>query len=192
MVSLSPAAAALAAVILATPPERPSDVVVAGLVNAPPGQVWDALTTPEGVSTFFSEHALVERHVGGAYEMYFLPRNPPGLRGGEGVRILAMEPPSRFLITWNAPPHFPMERRQHTTVQFELLAAEDDATLVCITQSGWGRGQGWQKVRDYFDSAWKVILGRLQYRFDEGPVDWRDRPDGADYFKPAEAGSACA
>lgn len=184
----------LAAALSAAPgaaSARLEPLQVSGLVRAAPAEVWNALTTGEGVSTFFSEHAWVEGRVGGAYEMYFLPDNPPGIRGGEGVRILAMEPYSRFMITWNAPPQFPTERRQHTVVQFDLVASGDGSTLVCLTHFGWGTGAGWQAVRDYFDPAWRVILGRLQYRFERGPIDWRERPDGAAYFTAAAAGRHC-
>lgn len=169
----------------AAPSHRPEPVILGAEVKASQMELWQALTTPTGVRTFFAAEAKVEPRIGGAYEMYFLPDNLPGLRGGEGVRILAMEAPDRFLITWNAPPAYGALRAQQTVVEFELEPVRAGITRITLTHSGWGRAQGWQQVRDYFASAWKTILGRLQYRFDAGPVDWRAVPDGKAYFRPA-------
>jgi uncharacterized protein YndB with AHSA1/START domain len=171
----------------ATPSDSPEPVVLSAEIKASQTELWQSLTTPTGVRTFFAASAKVEPRVGGAYEMYFLPDNLPGLRGGEGVRILAMEAPHRFLITWNAPPAYGALRAQQTVVEFELEPVRAGTTRITLTHSGWGRTQGWQQVRDYFASAWKTILGRLQYRFDKGPVDWRAVPDGKAYFTPAAA-----
>ena len=162
---------------------RPDSVELSAEVAAPRTQVWEALTTPQGVATFFASESRVEPEVGGAYEMYFLPSNPPGLRGGEGIRILAMEPPSRLLISWNAPSSFGALRGQYTVVEFALAEAGPDLTRVELTHSGWGEGQAWQAVRDYFSTAWQTILGRLQYRFDRGPVNWANVPDGEAYYR---------
>ncbi len=46
---------------------------------------------------------------------------------------------------------------------------------VHFTQLGWGEGEQWDKVFDYFTEAWDIVLGRLQYRFSAGPIDW-DNP----------------
>jgi len=164
---------------------RPEPIVIKAEVNASQAEVWKALTTPEGVHSFFSDQAQVEPKIGGAYEMYFVPGNPPGLRGGEGVHILAMEAPSRFFISWNAPPTYPKYRNQQTIVEFELEPVGANCTLVTLTHAGWGKSSGWGEVREYFATAWKTILGRLQYRFDKGPVDWAKTPNGTAYFKAA-------
>ena len=166
----------------AEPP--PAPVVIEAEVTGTPEEVWKALATPEGVRSFFAAEAWVEPNIGGAYEIYFLPANPPGLRGTEHVRILAMEPPSRLLVGWNAPAAFGALRPQQTVVEFDLVPA-GRGTRLRLTHSGWGRGPGWQSVRDYFEKAWPSVLGRLQYRFDHGPIDWNRPPDGAAYFRPA-------
>ena len=165
----------------------PEPVRLAAEIDAVPAQVWQALTTREGVLGFFAGEARVEARIGGAYELYFLRDNPPGLRGSENVRILAMEAPGRLLVSWNAPPIFGPLRDQQTVVEFQLSPASGGRTFVAITHFGWGRGPAWQAVRDYFATAGPVVLGRLQYRFERGPVDWRNPPDGASYFRRARA-----
>lgn len=46
-----------------------------------------------------------------------------------------------------------------------------------VTETGWGEGDEWDKAFAYFSSAWQdVVLKRLQYRFEVGPVDWKNPP----------------
>jgi hypothetical protein len=50
-------------------------------------------------------------------------------------------------------------------------------TRVRFTHMGWGEGEEWDAVFDYFDRAWNaVILSRLVHRFERGPVDWKNPP----------------
>jgi uncharacterized protein YndB with AHSA1/START domain len=167
--------------------EPPTPVQLEAQVHAAPAEVWHALTTREGVLGFFASDARIEPRIGGPYELNFLPDNPPGLRGSEDVRILALEAPSRLLVSWNAPTGFGPLREQQTVVEFLLAPAGQGETRLALRHSGWGRGARWQAVRDYFARAWPHVLGRLQYRFDHGPVDWREPPDGAAYFRPAQS-----
>jgi uncharacterized protein YndB with AHSA1/START domain len=169
---------------------RPEPVIVEAEIAASQGEAWRSLISREGAVSFFGPDARIEPVIGGAYEIYFLPDNPPGLRGTEGVRILAMEDGKRLLIGWNAPVPFGPLRPQETVVEFTLSPRPPDRTLITVTHSAWGRGPEWQRLRDYFASAWPAVLGRLQYRFDIGPVDWTNPPDGAAYFRPSESGRA--
>ena len=61
-------------------------------VNAPIEKVWEAWTTPEGIKTFYAPDCKVDLRVDGAYEIYLTPEAKPGERGGEGMRILGLEP----------------------------------------------------------------------------------------------------
>lgn len=166
---------------------RPAPIVLRAQIDAPPETVWQALTTREGAMSFFAPDARIEPRVGGAYEIYFLPTQPAGRRGTEGVRILAMEAPHRLLLGWNAPVQFGELRDQQTTVEFELQPAPSRHTLLTATHANWGRGRRWTQVREYFAAAWPHVLGQLQYRFAQGPIDWTHRPDGVAHFRPAEA-----
>jgi uncharacterized protein YndB with AHSA1/START domain len=171
--------------ILAAPAlaqDRPPPIVFRAEIAAPPAEVWRALATRDGVRSFFAGAARVEPRVDGPYEIYFMPGNPLGLRGGEGDRVLALEENRRLMASWNAPPAFGPLRDQHTIIEFDLTPLPDGHSLVTATHSGWGRGDGWAALRTYFETAWPVVLGRLQYRFDHGPVDWSRPPDGAAYF----------
>ena len=143
------------------------------IVPADLRQVWDAWTTEEGARTFFAPECKIELRPEGAYEMYFDLSAPEGLQGGEGCRILAIQPMEMLSFTWNAPPSMPTVRNQytHVIVRFD---ANPQGTRVSISHDGWGTGDDWDEAYNYFERAWqKTVLPRLKHRFVYGPVDWQ-------------------
>jgi len=146
-------------------------------VNAPIEKVWDAWTTPGGIKSFYAPDCKVDLRVDGAYEIYFSPNAKLGERGGEGMRILGLEPMQRFAFTWNAPPTIPYVRAQRTMVILEFESKGDRRTLVRFTHLGWGDGASWDQAYDYFDHAWnEVVLPRFRYAMEVGPVNWGNPP----------------
>ncbi len=145
-------------------------------VPAPLKEVWAAWTTEEGARAFFAPECKIELEVGGAYEMYFDPEEEAGKRGGEGLKVLAIDPGRMFSFTWGAPPKFTIRgQRTHVVVRFGRLS--ERLTKVTLAHDGWGEGGEWPQVYDYFVSAWlDVVLPRLLYRFTVGPVDWSRPP----------------
>jgi uncharacterized protein YndB with AHSA1/START domain len=141
-------------------------------VQASPEQVWEAWTTPDGVTAFFAPQARIELSIGGAYEMLFTPDAPEGSKGGEGLRILSYLPGEMLSFEWNAPPSFPEIRTQKTWVVVQMDACGEDRTRVRLTHLGWGKGERWDQVFAYFVRAWDVVLGRLRHRLEQGPIDW--------------------
>ena len=182
-------AAWISATLALTDAARARDRVLRGevIVDAPVADVWKAWTTTEGATTFFAPEARIESRVDGAYELYFKPAAPAGLRGSEGMRILSFEPEKRFSYTWNAPPEIPEIRGQRTQVTVELEALSPNRTRVRITHQGWGEGEAWDRAYAYFDRAWgKIVLPRLVARFASGPIDWAN-PPGLDATAPSLA-----
>jgi uncharacterized protein YndB with AHSA1/START domain len=142
------------------------------------GEVWAVWTTEAGAKTFFAPACKIELRPMGAYEMYFAPELPAGQRGGEGCRVLAVQPETMLAFTWNAPPSLPEVRGQYTHVVVRLAEAPDGQTRVTFIHDGWGAGGQWDQAFDYFTAAWKrVVLPRLIFRFTVGPVDWDNPPD---------------
>jgi len=142
-------------------------------VNAPQEKVFEAWTTVEGVRTFFAPDARIEVKPGGAYEIYFNPEEPEGLRGSEGCRVLAYRRPEFLVFSWNAPPEIPTIRNKkaktRVEVRFEVAGGK---TNVSLTHSGWGKGEDWDETFEYFERAWDVVLSRLKASFETGPLDW--------------------
>jgi uncharacterized protein YndB with AHSA1/START domain len=153
--------------------ETPLAIRKAVVVPAPVDRVWEAWTTTEGVTTFFAPKASVELAVFGDYEMYFAPDQPKGLQGGEGCKILSFITGEMLSFTWNAPPSMPTVRKARTWVVLHFYPHESNHTRITLTHVGWQMGEEWQKALQYFNKAWEVVLGRLQYRFQKGPIDWK-------------------
>ncbi len=146
-------------------------------IPAPLSDVWQAWTTEDGARTFFARECKIELRPGGTYEMYFNLDAPAGEQGGEGMILLAIQPEEMLSFTWNSPPHLVDVRGDmtHVTLRFKETAPEE--TLVNLDHDGWGEGGEWDMAFDYFISAWgEVVLPRLKYRFEEGPIDWDDPP----------------
>jgi uncharacterized protein YndB with AHSA1/START domain len=147
------------------------------LVNAALDEVWAAWTTEEGVRSFFAPACSLDLRPDGPYEIFFNPDAPPGERGGEGLRVLAVQPRQMLSFTWNAPPSLPGVRGQRTHVVLRFCAEDQDLTQVCLYHDGWGSGAGWDEAYEYFQRAWNsIVLPRLKVRFEHGPIDWDDPP----------------
>jgi len=145
-------------------------------VNADIEDVWDSWTTEEGIKTFFAPACKVDLRPDGMYEIYFNPESPPGERGGEGLRVMSIQPMKMFSFTWNAPPVLSEVRGQHTHVVVRFFP-EEGGTRVTLYHDGWGSGGEWDKAFEYFEKAWvEVVLPRLKYRFEHGPFDWKNPP----------------
>ena len=150
-----------------------ADLIVLGPIE----EVWKAWTTEEGIKSFFAPAGQVDLKVDGTYDIWFNPDGKPGERGAEGMRILGVELEKRFVFTWNAPPTIPTIRGQRTIVILDFTASTRTQTRVRFTQMGWGEGTDWDAAYSYFDRAWgAVVLPRLLYRFEQGPIDWKSPP----------------
>lgn len=146
------------------------------IVKAELQDVWDAWTTETGIISFFAPACKIDLQPDGPYEIYFNLDAPPGERGGEGLRIMSIQPLKMLSFTWNAPPTLPEVRGQRTHVVIRFYQGES-GTRVTLHHDGWGTGREWEKAYDYFQSAWnEVVLPRLRYRFKHGPIDWNDPP----------------
>ncbi len=153
-------------------------IIAEAIVPAAPAEVWRAWTTETGLRTFFSPHVEMELRIGGPFHILFDMDQPPGLRGADDMRVMAYEPEKMLAFDWNAPPELPEIRPQRTHVTIYFEGASGGGTRVTLVHDGWGTGEGWDAAFAYFESAWKeVVLPRLRWRFENGPVDWNNRPD---------------
>ena len=148
---------------------RERSINAAVVVPAKRAEVWKALTTTEGATTFFAPAANIELRAGGPYEIYFIPDAPAGSRGGEGCRVLSFVPERMLSISWNAPMKFLERRGGRTFVVFELADTEDGHTKVTLTNGGYGHGPKWDDTFTYFSNAWPSVLENLKKRFEDGP-----------------------
>ena len=147
------------------------------VVNAPVEKAWRAWTTRDGIKSFFAPDCDIDLRVLGKYDILFAPSAPVGLRGAEGNLVLAIQEGKMLSFTWDAPPDFPKIRKQRTSVVVRFIKIDQAKTKVLLTQSGWGEGEEWSKVHDYFIMAWgDVVLPFLKHSLESGPIDWKNPP----------------
>jgi uncharacterized protein YndB with AHSA1/START domain len=96
-----------------------------------PGQVWQALTTSEGLSGWFGERASIDLRPGGAATVTFA--------GGMTVdmRIERVEEPRLFAYTWRLP-NLSEDDPRRTYVEFTLDPV-GDGTLLRIVGTGFAQ-----------------------------------------------------
>ena len=144
------------------------------VVKAPVARVWTAWTTTEGIKTFFPPDARIELWVDGPFEVYINPLAEPGAKGADDMRMLAFQENKMLAFTGNAPPHLPEVRQHRTHVVVRFTELSGDQTRVELHHDGWGEGAEWDLAFKYFSGAGPKVLGNLQKRFAEGPVDWSE------------------
>ena len=142
------------------------------VVKATADSVWKKWTTADGIRSFFAPDALVDPRPDGPFQIYMNPYAPPGLKGADDMRYLALQEGKFVSFTWNAPPNLPQARRQRTVVIVRFAPAGEGETKVTLTHTGWGEGGEWDETYKYFDRAWGRVLANLEKSFDEGPFDW--------------------
>ena len=100
-------------------------------VAHPPAKVWEALTTAEGLGTWFGHKATVDLRVGGLAQLTF--------EGGHSadLRIERLEPPRVFGYTW--PVYgLPADDPRRTYVEFTLEPTDAGTTLTMV-ESGFAQ-----------------------------------------------------
>lgn len=144
------------------------------VVNATLDQLWAAWTTREGIVSFFAPDAVIDARVGGAFHIHIDPGAPPGSKGADDMRYMAMQPKRMLSFDWNAPPSLPGVRQQRSFVVLRFEALDERRSRLTLHHTGWGDGGEWDQAYAYFDRAWGNVLANLQKRFDSGPVDWTE------------------
>jgi uncharacterized protein YndB with AHSA1/START domain len=127
-------------------------------VAHPPAKVWEAITTAEGLGTWFGQKATVDLRVGGLAQLTF---GEGGAEGGHiaDLRIERLEPPHVFGYTWGIN-GLPADDARRTYVEF-TLEPEADGTRLTVVESGFaqlpddvhsgaygGNVNGWQSELD--------------------------------------------
>src|SRR6476661_7554711 len=72
--------------------ERAIDLEVT--VAAPIETVWQAWTSKAGIESFFAPEAEIDPRVGGAFHIHMDPLAPPGAKGADDMRFMALQPPT--------------------------------------------------------------------------------------------------
>jgi hypothetical protein len=146
-----------------------ASVVQAIVVEAPIAHAFKVFT--EGFGRFKpAEHNMLSVPIA---ETVFEPRVGGYLydRGVDGsecrwARVLAYEPPSRVLLSWNISPRWQIETDPDKVSEWEVRFTAETAhrTRVEIEHRKLERhGEGWERVRDGVasDQGWRLYLQRF-------------------------------
>ena len=121
----------------------------------PPGKVWAALTTAEGLGTWFGNQATIDLRPGGAARMAWT--------GGHTVsmRVERVEEPSVFGFTWQVE-GLPEDDPRRTYVEFTLEPTAT-GTRLKVVESGFAQlpDDGHGKGHDAHSEGWTSELGEL-------------------------------
>lgn len=127
-------------------------------VNLDIDQVWTDFTTNQGIQSFLSSGSNIELKIGGPYEIYFDMNAPEGLRGSEDCHILSFITNKMLSFEWNAPPQFSSERLMRTQVIIFFYETKDKQVKISLYNHGYGVGENWENVFEYFNNAWGYVL----------------------------------
>ncbi|NHC44322.1 SRPBCC family protein [Motilibacter aurantiacus] len=137
-------------------PEEPTARVSAHEVEVPgsPEQVWEAIATGPGISTWFVP-AQVEGREGGRIVTHHGPYGD-----SEGV-VTAWDPPHRF--AYDEPGWGPESPAVPTWSTELLVEARDGGTCLVRLTSGFFRGgDGWEEQLEGTDEGWVAALRNLR------------------------------
>jgi uncharacterized protein YndB with AHSA1/START domain len=116
-------------------------------IKATPERVFKALTQKEDLERWFVPKADIDLKPEGTFRIEMAP----GI--GEHGKVKEVKPSQLFSFTWEALSPTP------TTITFELTK-EKDGTLLTLTHSGIGEGEGWE-VYTTISKAWDAHLKDL-------------------------------
>lgn len=141
--------------------------------STPLESAWKTWTTSQGVTSFFAPKANIDPHAGGPYELFFDLKAPRGFQGTEACKVLGINAQKTLSFEVLAPPQFPNARRIHTRVDvmFEEML-NGGLVKVSLIHSGFREGEEWDECLNFFNWSWDLVLGRFQYIFLNGPIDW--------------------
>lgn len=142
-------------------------IVLKMVLDSNQREVFKLWSTEDGTRRFFGEDAVIDLRAGGAYEIYFLPRDNPQSDGNssKGAKLLWMEQDKELAFEWTVPP-FASELNVQPLptwieVRLEPLEGHPDKTVIRVAHHGFQRGDNWDRVYEFFVRAWASVLYRL-------------------------------
>ena len=121
----------------------------------PPAKVWAALTTAEGLGTWFGNGAVVDLREGGSAQLSWDSGDKASLS------IERVDEPTVFAFTW-AVIGLPEDDPRRTYVEFTLAPAAGGTRLTMV-ESGFAQlsGDAYRKAFGGNTDGWKHELGEL-------------------------------
>jgi uncharacterized protein YndB with AHSA1/START domain len=124
-------------------------------VAHPPARVWAAITTAEGLGTWFGNDAAIDLRPGGLARLTWT--DGPSLE----LRVVRVEEPAVFGFTWQIY-GLPDDDPRRTYVEF-TLEADGPGTRLTVVESGFAQlpDDAYKKAYDGNTEGWASELGEL-------------------------------
>jgi uncharacterized protein YndB with AHSA1/START domain len=131
-------------------------------IGHPPEKVWAALTTAEGLGTWFGNEATIDLRPGGAAKLTWSDGATANLR------LERVEPPTVFAYTWHIY-GLPEDDPRRTYVEF-TLERTGTGTRLRVVESGFAQlaDDAHRTAYDGNSSGWIKELGELVDYLDAG------------------------
>ena len=145
------------------------------VVDAPPADVWTAISTAKGWMTWAVPVAWSPSPE--IIETSYTPTASPGDKSTIRQRLIA-KIPDRLLVfrTEKAPEGFPnFDTYAKVVSVFELEPAGKRKTRVRLTGTGYADSEAGRQLLGFFKRGNAASLEWLGKRFAEGPADWNKR-----------------
>ena len=141
------------------------------VIDAPVAEVWEAISTAQGWTTWAVPVAWQEGDVlETSYSASATPGDPTTIR----QQVLAREPGRKLVFrTVKAPEGFPhFEAYRQVIGTFELEALDEHRSRVRLTSAGFPDSDAGRELLGFFREGNRSTLEQLRRRFDSGPIDW--------------------
>jgi len=119
-------------------------------VPGTPEEVWRAIATGPGISSWYVPHVVEERE-GGAASASFGPGPEMQIEG----RVAAWEPPHRIVFDGG-------EGAGGFAFEWLVEARDQGSCVVRLVNSGFGTGEEWDDQYDAMTEGWKLFLFNLK------------------------------
>lgn len=117
-------------------------------VPGTPEEVWQAIATGPGITSWYVPHTIEERLDGKATFSF-----GPGMEG-EGI-VTAWEPPHRFKLEG-------AEGGEGLAFEWTVQARNEGTCVVRLINSGFGDGDEWDAQYDAMTGGWSIFLTNLR------------------------------
>lgn len=119
-------------------------------VPGTPEEVWRAIATGPGISSWYVPHTVEER-AGGAASASFGPEPEMQVAG----RVAAWEPPRRIVFDGG-------EGVEGLAFEWTIEARDSGTCIVRLVNSGFGDGEEWDAQYDGMSEGWQLFLLNLR------------------------------
>lgn len=118
-------------------------------VSGTPDEVWQAIATGPGITSWYVPHTVEERE-GGSVTASFGPGPEMQVEG----RVVAWDPPRRFAMDGG-------EGAPGPAFEWTVASLDGGTSVVRLVNSGFGSGAEWDDQYDGMTQGWRIFMANL-------------------------------